>query len=93
MVSDISDKETPYYRQEWQRAIRLKRVDIVYIWEVFGPVITIGSQQKPPIGGTFMWLFLLPAGSLVPDCICLGFLSSMALRYLGSEGQLGHFIR
>jgi hypothetical protein len=43
MISDVGDKGTPGYQREWQGAIRLKRVGMVWIWKVFGPVITVGS--------------------------------------------------
>jgi hypothetical protein len=43
IISEVGDRGTPDYRRECQGAIRLKRVDMVYIWEVFGAVITVGS--------------------------------------------------
>ena len=39
----VGDMRVPRYRREWQGAIRLKRVDMFWIWEVFGSVITVGS--------------------------------------------------
>jgi hypothetical protein len=42
-ISDVGDRGTPGYRREWQGAIKLKRVDMVRIWKVFGSLITIGS--------------------------------------------------
>jgi hypothetical protein len=45
-ISDGSDRETPDYRrewQEWQESIRQKGIDISRLWNVFGPMITIGS--------------------------------------------------
>jgi len=43
MISDIGDKETPGYRREWQESFRPRRLDILYIWKVFGSVISFGS--------------------------------------------------
>jgi hypothetical protein len=42
-ISDAGDRGTPGYRREWQESFRPKRLDILWIWEVFGPVITVGS--------------------------------------------------
>jgi hypothetical protein len=43
MILDGGDGGTPVYRGKWQETIRLKRVDIVWLWEVFGQMITVGS--------------------------------------------------
>jgi len=43
MISDVGDRGTPGYRQGWQEAIMMKRVDMVWIWEVFGFVTSVGS--------------------------------------------------
>jgi len=34
-ISDVVDREAPGYRLEWRAAIRLKRVDMFWIEEVF----------------------------------------------------------
>jgi hypothetical protein len=39
-ILDGSDKGAPGYRQEWQGAIRSKRVDMLWIWEVFSFLIS-----------------------------------------------------
>jgi hypothetical protein len=42
-ISDVGDKGTPDYRQEWQEFFRPRSIDMFYIWKVFGPVVTVGS--------------------------------------------------
>jgi hypothetical protein len=34
-ISDVGDRGTPGHLGEWQGAIRLKRVDMLWIWEVY----------------------------------------------------------
>jgi hypothetical protein len=45
-ISDVSDRGTPGYRREWQESFRPRRLDILWIWEVFGSVISLGSEQN-----------------------------------------------
>jgi hypothetical protein len=43
IISGIDDRGTPDNKRECQEAIRLKRVDMVWLWKVIGHLITIGS--------------------------------------------------
>jgi len=44
-ISDAGGRGTPGYRREWQAFFRPKRMAILWIWKVFGDVISIGSGQ------------------------------------------------
>jgi hypothetical protein len=43
IISDVDDRGTPVYRRERQEFFRLKSVDMLRIWKVFGFVISVGS--------------------------------------------------
>jgi hypothetical protein len=42
-ISDVGDRGTPDYRWKRQESFRPKRLDILWIWELFGSVITLRS--------------------------------------------------
>jgi hypothetical protein len=42
MISDVGDGGTPDYRRERQGFFRPRRVDMLWIWKVFGLMITVG---------------------------------------------------
>jgi len=42
-ISDVGDRGTPGYWWEWQEFFRPRRLDILWIWKLFGFVISIGS--------------------------------------------------
>jgi hypothetical protein len=44
-ISDVGDSGTPGYRREWQESFRPRRLVILWIWKVFGSVISFGSGQ------------------------------------------------
>jgi hypothetical protein len=44
-ISDFGDGGTPDYRREWQVAFRPRRLEMLWIWKVFGDVISFGSGQ------------------------------------------------
>jgi hypothetical protein len=39
-ISDVCNRGTPGYRLEWQEFIRPRRLEMLWIWKVFGSVIT-----------------------------------------------------
>jgi hypothetical protein len=39
-ISDVGGRGTPDYRRKWQEAIRLKRVDMVWIVSIFSKLIS-----------------------------------------------------
>jgi hypothetical protein len=43
IISEIGERGTPDYRRERQEFFRPRSIDMDWIWEVFGPVITVGS--------------------------------------------------
>jgi hypothetical protein len=42
-ISDVGGRGTPGYRGEWQESFRSRRLYILWIFEVFESVITVGS--------------------------------------------------
>jgi hypothetical protein len=44
-ISDGGDSGTPGYRREWQGILRLKSLAMVWLWKLFGDVISFGSGQ------------------------------------------------
>jgi hypothetical protein len=42
MIPDVGDRRIPDYRRERQEFFRPRSIDMDWIWEVFGPVITFG---------------------------------------------------
>jgi hypothetical protein len=45
LVSDVGDRRTPGYRREWQESYRPRRMDNLWLWKVFGDVLSFGSGQ------------------------------------------------
>ena len=45
-ISDVGDRGTPGYRREWQGAFRSKSIDVLWIWKVFGYVVSSGAGQR-----------------------------------------------
>jgi len=44
-ISDGGDRGTPGCRREWQESFRPRRLDMLWIWELFGSVLSLGSGQ------------------------------------------------
>jgi hypothetical protein len=42
-ISYVGDRGTPGYRREWQESFRPRRLDILWIWKLFGSVISFES--------------------------------------------------
>jgi hypothetical protein len=42
-ISDLGERGTPDYRREGQEFFRPRRLDILWIWKLFGFVISVGS--------------------------------------------------
>jgi len=45
IISDVGDGGTPVYRRERQENFRPKSMNMIWILEVFGFVISVGSWQ------------------------------------------------
>jgi hypothetical protein len=43
IISDVGDRRAPGYRRERQKFFSPRNIDIIWIWKVFGFVITVGS--------------------------------------------------
>jgi hypothetical protein len=42
-ISDVGDRGMPDSNRNGRESLRPRRLDILWIWKVFGPVITVGS--------------------------------------------------